>query len=84
MSIEVLFDPSIRRYSAHVDFNEKNLDNVRFNKVKSLPAITEHLRAKIYVDQAISYSADESSWLRLDLDEKLKLDEQDSIFLFLL
>ena len=36
---------------------------------------------KLYVDNAIRNTLDESSLLRLDPDEKLKLDEQDSIFL---
>ena len=73
-------DPSILKNTAHADFKEKNLDNVRFVKVKSFPAIPEHLTPKTYVDQAISYSVDEPSLLRLDPDQKLKLDEQDSIF----
>ena len=39
--------------TAHVDFNDKNLDNVRFVKVNSMPAVGEHLTAKHYVDNAI-------------------------------
>ena len=74
-------DPSIIRNNTHVDFNDKNLDNLRFIKVNSFPGIPEHLAAKIYVEQAISYSIDEPSLLRLDPDEQLKLDEQDSIVL---
>ena len=46
-------DPSIIKNSNHVDFNDKNLHNVRFIKVKSFPAIPEHLTAKIYVNNAI-------------------------------
>ena len=38
-----LNDPSIKRSTAHVDFNDKNHDNVRFVKVKSLPAVPERL-----------------------------------------
>ena len=71
-------DPSIIKNTAHVDFNDKNLDNVRFVKVNSMPAVGEHLTAKYYVDNAISKAIDESSLLRLDPDEKL---EQDSIIL---
>ena len=71
-------DPSIIENTAHVDFNDKNLDNVRFVKVNSMPAVGEHLTAKYYVDNAISKAIDESSLLRLDPDEKL---EQDSIIL---
>ena len=71
-------DPSIIKNTAHVDFNDKNLDNVRFVKVNSMPAVGEHLTAKYYVDNAISKAIDESSLLRFDPDEKL---EQDSIVL---
>ena len=74
-------DPSIIKNTAHVDFNDKNLDNVRFVKVNSMTAIGEHLTAKYYVDNAISNSVDESSLLRLDANEKLELDKQDSIIL---
>ena len=64
--------------TAHVDFNDKNLYNVRFVKVNSMPAVQEHLAPNFYVDPAISYSVEESSLLRLDPDEKLKITEQDS------
>ena len=74
-------DPSIMRNNTHVDFNDENVDNVRFINVYSMPAVGEHLAAKYYVDYAISNSVDESSLLRLDTDEKLKLDEQDSVIL---
>ena len=39
--------------NAHVDFNDKNLDSVRFVKVNSLPAVREHLTPKFYVDEAV-------------------------------
>ena len=71
-------DPSIIKNTAHVDFNDKNLDNVRFVKVNSMPAVGEHLTAKYCVDKAISDRVNEQSLLRLDPDEKL---EQDSILL---
>ena len=74
-------DPSIIKNTAHVDFNDKNLENVRFVKVNSMPAVRGHLTPKYYVDQAISYWLDDISLLRLDPDEKLNLDEQDSILL---
>ena len=48
-----LNDPSINRNNANVDFNDKNLDNVRFVKVNSLRAVREHLTPKFYVDGAI-------------------------------
>ena len=74
-----LNDPSITNNTAHVDFNDKNLDNVRFVKVNSKPAVREHLTPKYYVGQTISYWLGEISLLRLDADEQLKLDEQDSV-----
>ena len=46
-----------------------------------MPAVREHLTSKYYVDQAIFYCLDDVSLLRLDPDETLKLDEQDSIVL---
>ena len=76
-----LNDPSTIRNNTHVDFSDKNPGNVRFGKVNSMPAVAEHLTAKYYVENAIFYSADESSLLRLDPEEKLKLDEQDSTIL---
>ena len=72
-------DPSIIKNTAHVDFNDNNLDNVRFVEVNSMPAVGEHLTAKFYVDRAVFHSVNESSLLGLDPDEKLKRDEQDSI-----
>ena len=46
-----------------------------------MPVIREHPTRKFFVDNAISDSLDESSMLRLDPKEKLKVDEQDFIFL---
>ena len=74
-------DPSIIKNTAHVDFKDKNLDNVRFVKVNSMPAVREHLIPKYYVNQAIFCWLDDLSLLRLDPGGKLRLDEQDSIFL---
>ena len=71
-----LNNPSMIRNTAHVDFNDKDLDNVRFVKVNSLLAVGDHLTPKFYVDEAISHSVDESSMLKLHLKKKLKLDEQ--------
>ena len=48
-------DPSVKRNTAHVDFNDKNLDNVKFVKVNSMPAVRDHLTLKNYVDQAIFF-----------------------------
>ena len=72
-------DPTIIGNTTYVEFNDKNLDNVRFAKVSSGPVVRENLTPKIIVDEAISHSVDESSLLRLDPNEKLTLDEQDSI-----
>ena len=58
--------------TAHVDFNDKNPENVRFIKVNSLPAVREHLTIKFYVDEAISHRVNESSLLSSNPDEKLK------------
>ena len=71
-------NPSTIKNIAHADFNDKNLDNVRFVKVNSMPALPEHLTAKNYVYQTISNRVDGSSLLRLDPDEKLNI-EHDSI-----
>ena len=73
-------DSSIIKNLDHVDFNDKILDNVHSIKVNSFPTLEEHLTPKIFVDQAFSNIIDESL-LKLDPDEKLKLDEQDSIVL---
>ena len=73
--------PSISKSTTHVAFDDKNLNNVRFIKVNSIPTPEEQLTPKLYVDQAISDGIHESSLLRLDPDEKLILDEQDSIVL---
>ena len=64
-------DPSIIKNTAHVDFNDKNLDNVRIVKVNSMPAVGEHLTAKYYVDKAISDRVNEQSLLRLDPKGKI-------------
>ena len=47
-------DPSIIKNKDHVDFNDKNLDNVRWIKVNKRPAVEEYLTAKLYVDNALS------------------------------
>ena len=52
-------DPSIVKSTAHVDFIDKFLDNVRFVKVNSMPAVGRQLTAKFYVDHAISYHVNE-------------------------
>ena len=56
-------DPSRIRNSAHVNFNDKNFDNVRFVKLNSLPVVREHPTPKFYIDDTISQSVDELSLL---------------------
>ena len=62
-------DPSIIKNTAHVDFNDKKLDNVRFVKINSMPAFGEHLTPKYYVDQAISKSVGERTLIRNNQDD---------------
>ena len=47
-------DTSIIKSTAHVGLNNKNLDNVHFVKVTSMPAVGDHFTSKYYVDQAFS------------------------------
>ena len=70
-------DPVIIKNSAYRDLNYRKITNARFVQVNQLPQIDSHLTAKLYVDNTI----DESSLLRLDPDEKIDLDNEDSIFL---
>ena len=80
--IEFKFDDSRKiKNTAHGEFSDEILENVRFINVNSMPAAREHLTPKYYVDHAIFCNVDESSLLRLDRDEKLNLDEQYSIVL---
>ena len=76
-----LDDPSKTKNTTHVDFNDKNLDNVRFVKVNSMATVREQLTPQHFVDHAISYWVYESSLLRIDPDKELKPGEQDSKFL---
>ena len=46
-------DPSIIKNTDHVDFNNKDLDNVGWIKVNKYPFLEEHLTPKVYVDNAI-------------------------------
>ena len=72
--INLFNDPSIIKNTAHVDFNDKNLDNVNSIKVSSFLILEEQLTPKMYVNQ--SEGVDDSSLLRLDPNEKLELDER--------
>ena len=72
----ILFnDPCITKNTEHIDLIDRNNTNARFIQVNQLPQMDSHLTAKMYDDNSV----DESSLLRLDPNEKLKLDEQDSI-----
>ena len=57
-------DPSIIKNTAHVDFNVKNLDKVRFVQVYSLSSVSQQLTAMQYVDDAIN----ESTLVRINED----------------
>ena len=74
--------PSVLRNTAYVGFNGNNLDNGRFIKVNSIPAVGEHLTAKNFVDQAASNSIDETTLVRKYQDnffKKSKLTSRNSI-----
>ena len=43
----------MERNTNHVNFKNKNLDNVSFVKITFYPAVGKHLTAKWYVDKAI-------------------------------
>ena len=45
----------------HVNFNNHNLNRVRFVEVTSYPAVGEQLTAKYFVDEALSKSVDDSA-----------------------
>ena len=70
-------DSSIVKNTAHIDLNDRNITNCRFLSVNQLSQIDSHLTAKLYVDTEI----DQTTLLRLHPDEKLDLDNQDSITL---
>ena len=70
-------DPSIIKNTEHIDLNERNNTNARFIQVNQWPQIDSRLTPKLYVD----YVIDKSSLIKLDPDEKLDLDNQDSISL---
>ena len=68
-------DHSLIKNAAHVDFNDKNLNNVCFVKVNSIPTLEEQIKPKIFLDQAEFDGVDNSSLLRLDPGEKLGIEE---------
>ena len=76
MIINLTILVSSKKNTSRVDFNNKLIDNVHSIKINSFPALEEQLTPKSFVDQAISEGLDDSSLLRLDLNEKSKLDER--------
>ena len=56
-------DPSILKYTAHIDLNHRNITNARFIQVSQKPQIYSHLTAKLYVDNPISCWLDDMSLL---------------------
>ena len=70
-------DPSIIKSTAHINLNEGNITNAWSIQVNQWPQFDSHVAVELYV----GWSVEESSLLRLDPDENLKLDEQNSIFL---
>ena len=73
-------DSSIIKNTDHVDFNDKNLDNVHSIKVNSYPTLDEQLTPKFYVDHFVYCRVDEGSLLRLDPKGKIHYGKLDSIF----
>ena len=74
-------DPSIKKTPLTLTLAIKISILFVFFKVNSIPTFAVQLTPKIIDDQAISDGVDEPLLLRLDLNGKLKLDEQDSIVL---
>ena len=73
-------DSSIIKNTDHVDFNDKNLDNVYAIRVNSYPILDAELTSKFYVDNFILNYVDEESLLRLDTKGKIHHGKLDSIF----
>ena len=74
-------DPSIIKNTDHIDFNDKNIDNVNSIKVNSYPTLDEHLTPKFYVDNFVLDCVGEQSLLRLDPKGKIHYGNLDSLFL---
>ena len=51
---------SMIRLTCQVEFNDKTLHIVLFNKVNCKPAVGNHITAKYYVDNAVSITVTES------------------------
>ena len=75
-------DPSIiKSHMPHpdIDLNYKYIINIGSIEVNKRPEWGDQVTSKFYVDNLVRNSVDESTLMRLDPDEKLNLDEQDSI-----
>ena len=70
-------DPSTIKNTDQIDFNNQILGNVASIDVNRYPLLDSHLTPKMYVDSATN----ELSLFILDPEEKLNLDNLDSIFL---
>ena len=77
----MFIDPTILKNKGHANFNNNSLDCVRFVEDTSYPTLREHLTAKCFVDKVIINSVDEPSLVRLDPEEKLKKEKQNSTML---
>ena len=52
--VDILFNgPSILKNTAHIDLNDRNITNARYNHVNQLPQVDSYLTAKLYVDNSI-------------------------------
>ena len=74
-------DPSIIENTSDMDLNDKSFTNVKLIEINQWLEIGDQLRPKLYIDNVIRNSLNDSSLLRLDPDEKLILDERSSIVL---
>ena len=63
-------DAIIIKNNTHFDFNYKNFDSIRYLRVNSLPAVSQHVTPEQYVDD--------------DIDEKLLVRRIKMIFLIAL
>ena len=77
-------DPSIIKNTDHVDFNDKDIDNVGWVKVNNWPKDEEHLMPKLYVDSAIqdikSAIVNLHELNRNKRDLSLVFNDQDNVF----
>ena len=81
--VDIIFnDPSVIKSNnrhPHIDMKYQNIINVGIKDVNSWPEWGNQVTSKLYVDNFVRNSVEESSLLRLDPNEKLNLHEQDSI-----